>query len=682
MESINTTATTTTVNEPTTQPDLSTGTLIVKSVAAFPTTGGQFTVNGIAGTCSYTGTDTTANTLTGITGCSGVPANLAVVTLIIPTLNTLQVNSLAGFDPFGGQFTAAGLNGTCSYTSAIPLLNEINGISGCSGAVADKAAVQYIGCDATLCTPPPIPFSPPAAFSFAAGIYQWHSLVPLIPKSPGYWVQIFTSGPILPTSPSIGDYFLLTGSANLPTNVPPALTAGLYKFDGTNWVSEGGIAFPDDPAPVKGDFFQLAEHYFLANGMSGAGGEKDKVSIAGALGLNIISNHTSATFGAAETIHAGAGAITLIATNNEEDAAKADSDAKAGSVGVGASVAIDLVNDTSTIAAIPTGTTVTGGANLTVSATTHHTIVTEDKAGSEGGVAISPSVSIAIANDVTTATIGIGVSMTVSGDATISATETLVADLDSNASAGGDNVKIGAAVAVNVITVTTSATLQRDLTAKSLAITSATETSSGAKAEASTKGADEDGGKNKNADQQSSDQTTNNPTTTGQTGGSLPKASDSTSTASSNSGSQTGDSDSGGVGIAAAVSVNWVRTTNTASIAPGLHVHATGGALSVSATNVTTANAFALGAAIDLKSNTSIGAGVGLNVEDVANTAFIGSNAEVSGERRDRRGDLARRQGKRLRGLGHRRSRRQEHREHRRRDRRPGAELPHERLHR
>ena len=355
-DTVNLTPTSTTVNE-TTLVDLSTGTLTVKSAAAFPTTGGQFTVVGIAGTCTYTSTDTTANTLNGITGCSGTPTQGAAVLLVITTLNSLQVASIAGFDPFGGQFTAAGLNGTCSYTSAIPLLNTINGITGCSGAVADKAAVQYISCDATLCTPPPIPLSPPAAFSLVSGIYQWHSLVPLIPKSPGYWVQIFTSGSILPTSPSMGDYFLLTGSVN----VPATLTAGLYKFDGTNWVSEDAIAFPDDPAPVKGDFFQLAEHYFLANGMSGAGGDKDKVSIAGALGLNLISNHTSATFGAAETINAGAGPITLKATNNEEDAAKADSDAKAGSVGIGASVAIDLVNDTSTIAAIPTGTTVTGG---------------------------------------------------------------------------------------------------------------------------------------------------------------------------------------------------------------------------------------------------------------------------------------------------------------------------------
>ena len=626
VDTVNTTATSTTVNDP--AADLSTGSLTVKSVAAFPTGGGQFVtvVNGAATTCSFTGTDTTNSKLTGISGCTGKPTNGAAVQLVIPTLNSLQVASTAGFDPLGGQLTATGLNGTCTYSSAIPLLNEIDGITGCTGTVADKTAVQYVGCSPTVCTPPPVPFSPPAAYSFASGIYQWHALVPLLPHAPGYWVHIFTSGPILPTSPNTGDYFLLTGSVTVPT-----LTAGLYMYDGTNWVSRNDIVFPEDPAPVKGDFFQLTEHYFLANGQSGAGGDKDKVSIAGALGLNIISDHTSATLGAAETVHAGSGDITLKATNNEEDAAKADSDAKAGSVGIGASVALDIVNDTSTIAAIPTGTTVVGGKGLTVSALAHHTIVTEDKAGSEGGVAISPSVSIGIANDVTTATIGLGTAMTVTGDATISANETLVADLDSNASAGGDNVKIGAAVAVNVITVTTSATLLRDLTAGSLAITSATETSSGAKAEASTKGADDAGGKNQNADQQSSEQVSNNPNTSGQTNGSLPKASDSTSSASDSSSSQTGDSDSGGVGIAAAVSVNWVRSTNTASIAPGLHVTATG-KVSVTATDVTNANAFALGAAVDLKSDTSIGAGVGLNVENVSNTAFIGSNANVSGD--------------------------------------------------
>ena len=290
------------------------------------------------------------------------------------------------------------------------------------------------------------------------------------------------------------------------------------------------------------------------------------------------------------------------------------------------------MNDTQTIAAIPNGATVTGGKSLTVSATGHHTVVTEDKAGSDGGVAIAPSVSIGIATDVTTATIGTGNDMSVTGDATIAASETIDSDLKSDASAGGDNVKIGASVAVNAINATTSATLLRNLSAGgALSVTSATESSTSAQALASTKGADDAGGKNTSADQQASSQVSGNPNTSGKTTGSLPQASDSTSKASTNSSTQTGDSDSGGVGIAASVSVNWVTTSNVASIAPNLHVSGAG-AVTVSATNFTHALALALGASVDLKQNTSIGAGVGLNVENVTNTASVGAGDQVSGD--------------------------------------------------
>ena len=76
---------------------------------------------------------------------------------------------------------------------------------------------------------------------------------------------------------------------------------------------------------------------------------------------------------------------------------------------------------------------------------------------------------------------------------------------------------------------TTSADLARDLTAGSLTISVGNgDVVERAKAEASTKGADDDGGQEQNADQQSSDQVTNNPNTNGKTDGSLPKASDST----------------------------------------------------------------------------------------------------------------------------------------------------------
>ena len=85
--------------------------------------------------------------------------------------------------------------------------------------------------------------------------------------------------------------------------------------------------------------------------------------------------------------------------SNEADSAKADSDAKSGKVGIGASVSINLLNDGVTRAAIEDGATFSGGAALSITAASHHTVETEDKAGTEGGVAISPSVSIAIIND-------------------------------------------------------------------------------------------------------------------------------------------------------------------------------------------------------------------------------------------------------------------------------------------
>ncbi len=638
VDSINTTPTSTTVNE-SSPGDLSTGTLTVKSVAAFATAGGQFLVNGIANPCTYTGVDAVNNNLTGITGCTGTPAISAAVTLVIAPLNTLLVASTAGFDPLGGQFTATGLNGTCTYTGALPLFNEFEGVTGCSGIVADQAAVQYIGC-VTLCSPPappplpPILTSPPVAYSFAQGVYQWHALVPLVPNVPGYWTQAFTSGPIFPTSPSDGQYFELTGN----TNIPATLTTGLYKFDSSmmtpvngGWITETGLAFPEDPAPIKGDFFQLTEHYFLADGQSGAGAKT--VGIAGALGLNIISNDTSATIGGPETIAAGTGAITISATNNEEDAAKADSDAKGGSVGIGASVGVNVANNTQTIAAIPDGATVTGGKSLTVSATGHHTLVTEDKAGSDGGVAISPSVSIGIATDVTTATIGTGNDMSVTGDATIAAKETIDSDLKSDASAGGDNVKIGASVAVNAINATTSATLLRNLSAGgALSVTSATESSTSAQALASTKGADDAGGKNTSADQQASSQVSGNDATSGKTDG-LPAAGLQFDVASEQQLQQSdgrqrqrrrrhrrlGERELGD---------DLERRFDRAEPARDCgdrrahrerdRFHPCVGARVRSVGR--------------LEANTSIGAGVGLNVENVTNTASVGAGDQVGGD--------------------------------------------------
>ena len=432
------------------------------------------------------------------------------------------------------------------------------------------------------------------------------------------------TGPF-PTSPAPNQYFLLTG----PVTTPTALSPGIYKWNGATWVFLGdGTAFPSSPA--SGDFFRLAEHDVSADATSGAGGDKGKVSIAGALALNLVSNHTEAIVGGGATVNAGTGDVALKAQSNEEDGAKADSDAKSGKVGIGASAAIQVLTDHVTRAAIENGATLSGGAKLELSADSHHDVGTEDKAGSEGGVAISPSVSLAIVKDQTAAYIGTGTGLNVSGDASLSAKEELASSADSNAAAAGNSVAIGAAVSINVIETLTFADLERSLTAASLTMIASTDASSEAKAEASSKGESDSG---KSSDNQSKDQVNNNPNSTGKSDGDLPKSQDSTSTANSDSQSNSGE-DSGGVNIAAGVALNWARHTTTAQIGNGTvkpTVSTGTGAVKVSSENVIGANAKALGLAVNLDSDVSIGAAVSLNVEDVTNQASIGAGSTVSG---------------------------------------------------
>ena len=91
---------------------------------------------------------------------------------------------------------------------------------------------------------------------------------------------------------------------------------------------------------------------------SGAGGDKDTLSVAGSVAINIVSNDTEAVVPAGATVSAGTGDVTLKTLSNEEDAAKADSDAKSGKVGIGASVSVQVLNDNTVRSAIEDGATV------------------------------------------------------------------------------------------------------------------------------------------------------------------------------------------------------------------------------------------------------------------------------------------------------------------------------------
>src|SRR5260370_7738494 len=90
----------------------------------------------------------------------------------------------------------------------------------------------------------------------------------------------------------------------------PEFAAGIYRWNGSSWVSKGdGLSFPTSPS--NGDYYRLAEHDISAGAQSGAGGDSGKVSIAGALALNIVSNHTTANIGASPTVTPRTAAVPL-----------------------------------------------------------------------------------------------------------------------------------------------------------------------------------------------------------------------------------------------------------------------------------------------------------------------------------------------------------------------------------
>ncbi|MFL6035275.1 MAG: beta strand repeat-containing protein, partial [Gaiellaceae bacterium] len=541
---------------------------------------------------------------------------------------TLKVKSLAEFGT-SGTFKVTGIDKTCSYSGVNSGTHELTGITGCSGSVADKVTV-------TLTTSTKVA-TPIAALGSTLLVVSTAGF-----ETSGKFTIAGISGTCSYTSTDSTHFFGVSGCTGTPKD-GAAVTRiqrapGVYKWDGSTWGNavttrdavSHGTSMP--PSPSNGAFFILAEHVVSALAASGAGGDKDTLSLAGSLALNIVTLHTDALVGATANVTATGGDVKLAAQSNEADTAKADSDAKAGKIGIGASVGLNILTDNRVRAAVLAGATFTGGGKLDITATQRHVVETEDKAGTAGGIAISPSVSIAVVDDHTTALLGSGSALTITGDATIQATEELESNLESDAEAAGKDVAVGAAVAVNVVTTTTSADVNRSLTAGAITIGATTSSLNDVLTTASAKGESQDSDGGKQADTQSNDQVKNNPNTNGKTGGDLPKSNDSASQGNGEASSQSG-SKGGGVGVAAGVSVNWVRGTNTASVGSGVTLTGSG-AVKVSAQLETGATAKAIAVAFDLSlsgSDARVAAAVGFNYTDVHNMALVRQDAQVSG---------------------------------------------------
>jgi hypothetical protein len=482
-------------------------------------------------------------------------------------------------------------------------------------------------------------------------------------KQPGYyrrtetdWVKI-DEGTKVPTAilglvlgPEDGDLFRVLPKLDtryeLRTDIATS-TPDIHRWNGTAWVHENsspvsrGVSFPATPS--TGALFRLAEHDVRAEAKAGAGATK--TGVAGALALNVVTNKTEAIAPAGATIAAGTGDVTFEARTNRFDSAKALADAKAGKVGVGASIAINVLVPNHTTASIADGVTLSGGGDITLRVNLRQMVTTKTTGGAAGGTAVAPAVAVAIVVNETTARVGTGTDLTMAGILTIDANQTLTVVTEGDADAAGDKVAVGATIAVNVVVDDTLAELFRSAPdAAGAAITARSDVRSSLELRASAKGgapgSDEEGD---DADKQANDQLNNNDATKDKTpdlneksggeagtfkqGQPLPSSSDKVDSGNSAADDQAGTGDTGTkLGVAAAVGVNVLISINRALVADGLIVGAQVPTSSVAivATRQTDASAKAIATSVTFD-GAAISAAVGVNVAVVTNEAKVGT---------------------------------------------------------
>ena len=292
---------------------------------------------------------------------------------------------------------------------------------------------------------------------------------------------------------------------------------------------------------------------FITTAKSGAGG--GKVGVAGSVAVNVVNADTEAVVGrtpgvagpstASLTVNGDVSIAAAVDMSNDFEATPSDGGGKGEKVGVGASVGINVVNNTVN-AEFTDGATWAGTAGLfSVTATSGDAVFTHAKNGASGGTAaIGVGASVAVINDTVTAYVGTGDAISATGDVTVSATHTGAFKNQADAEANSDSVAIGASVAVDVVNDSITAEVARGISTSGggFTLTANTTASSDAEAVAATGGEKKDDLQEQNsksgksgADGQVDHQVNDNSTTSSSSTSNLPSAKDSASSGNSRS---------------------------------------------------------------------------------------------------------------------------------------------------
>ena len=404
--------------------------------------------------------------------------------------------------------------------------------------------------------------------------------------------------------------------------------SNLATLGGTTQFTSGPVNVQtQDPAPSL----------FSAKATSGAGAQS--VGVAGALALNIVTNTSQAGIASGSSIAAGGASLGFSATDsiaNDASALPANSGG-GGSVGVGASVALDFVNNTVS-ASVPNGASLAGANNLSLASSAEDQTTTTVETGASGGTAVGAGVALSIVQNNARSGLGTAGSLplSITGSLMVSATNDGSTSTSVSASAAGSNSEVGAAIALNFVNDSSSAMTSQNLTSGKDATFSAVNTgTSSAYATASAAGAP---GSDSAPGGQTVDGQIGNQTTFAKS--EAPAGADTTTTSPASASASNGTSSGGTkVSVAAAIAVNASSSTANATIPTGIVVNV-GGALSLLTTNASTGSATADGSAVNTGSSSNssgsgasgvaIGAAVAINDDPSSNEALIASGATVT----------------------------------------------------
>src|SRR5581483_11769237 len=377
---------------------------------------------------------------------------------------------------------------------------------------------------------------------------------------------------------------------------------------------------------------------YTSSATSGAGGTGSGggLVLAGAIGVNVVVSNTTADVEGADPVAVN-GDLTLNALSSLESdaAAKAKQDGDGKASGVGASVAVNVVNDTTTAGLADNSVTdgaLNGVHDLTITATSTDAMTTTAEGGAStgsGSVSLAAQAAIAISNVTTTASVGAGAPLTITGKLVAHATQNVKTTTKASGDTKGGNAAIGLSLALLVANHDVESTLERDLTAGGVvSFTADGSSANDTEATASSTGADEKKSSNPG------DTDASNKDVNGKADANLDvaKSKDSSGKTASTSTPPAKSGESGGtkVTVAAAVSIGIVVTKAIARIADTITVTTTG-ALSLASSANTDSKVVTNASAVKAKT-ANIGAAVSINRLTIDNESVVGVNDLINSD--------------------------------------------------